>query len=120
MTFSLNDIIGHLSEGGVASLAQQMSLSPEQAQQAVHAFLTHAQSGDIAGAIQQAAARSGVNAGALASVLPQLMEQLGRNPSGPLAHLTEALQRGDLASIAQQFGQSGGLGDVLGGLLRRD
>ena len=113
-SLSLDDVVSHLSPDLISQIGSQLGLSADQVQQGTHALLTHAASGDPAAAVQNAAAQTGLDANALANLLPQVMAHLGQNPTGPLAGVVQSLQTN---GFAQQLEQNAG--SMLGGLFNR-
>ena len=91
-----------------------LGLSSDQVQQATHALLTHASAGDPTAAVQNAAAQAGLDANALANLLPQVMAHLSQNPSGPLASVVQSLESSGFAAQLEQ-----GAGSLFGGLFKR-
>ena len=114
MGFTLDDIVSHFSPDTINQIGGNLGLTPDQVQTATHALLTHAASGAPAEAVQNAAAQTGLDANALANLLPQVMAQLGQNSEGPLASVAQQLQSN---GFAQQLEQSAG--SLLGGLFKR-
>lgn len=113
MPFSLDDVVSHLSPDVINQIGGRLGLSADQVQQATHALLTHATTGDPAAAVQNAADQTGLDANALANLLPQVMTHLSQNPSGALADVMQSLQSNGFAA---QFEQSAGA--MLGNLFK--
>ena len=93
----LDGLLGQVAGNvNIASLAEKVGLSPEQAEQAVQALgVAHSAPGDT---VQTAAAQTGLSS----EVLQQIVGHIGGE--------------GSLGRFAQMLGEGGGAGGVLGQL----
>jgi hypothetical protein len=113
MSFSLEDVLSHFSPDAINQIGGPLGLSADQVQQATHALLTHAATGDPAAAVQNAAEQTGLDPSTLANLLPQVMSHLSQSSAGPLTDVVQSLQSNGFAAQLEQ-----GAGSLLGNLFR--
>jgi hypothetical protein len=96
---NIQDILTQLGgANGLKDLGAKVGLNPDDAVKAVTGLLEHAQAGDPQQVAQAAAAKTGIDAGALAGMLPGLMGMLG-GAGGMAEQLSKQLSAGPLGGV---------------------
>ena len=111
------------SSGALQGIAQQIGLSPDQAQDALHGVIEHVTAGNpLEGMVEGVAARVGIQPEQVQQLLPNVLPLLqghadnaSEGVQGMLGGLVGSLQNSPAASL---LGQSeGGAGSALEGLV---
>lgn len=96
---NIQEIITQLGGAdGLKDLGAKFGLNPDDALKAAHGLLEHANAGDPAAVTQAAAAKTGIDVGALGGMLPGLMGMLG-GAGGIAEQFSKQLSAGPLGGV---------------------